>query len=235
MQWRALWQVVSTGEPVHRALRSVAGVISREFAPRTVGERKLWKKFPYRPLRDDVGERIRIRERAESYQQLYTRPGTLREQTAFSLTTPNVALRLEWGNLCATTRRIEYRYPLLDQDLIEFYLAIPGRLKYTRGFGRYVFRNSISGFVPEEIQWARGSRTSANPGAVARKRRDREELLARITSLDKNNPVFDYVDLDKLLARPDLPGPNGRGWDRDTELLGVLVLEQKLRQARARA
>jgi len=45
---------------------------------------------------------------------------------------------------------IQVRYPLLDRDLVEFSCSIPPRLKVKSGRNRYIFKEAMLGFLPDE-------------------------------------------------------------------------------------
>lgn len=231
----ALWRELAVDRGPRSAIRGYLRFILENVLPidapflaPVTRRTAFWKKFEYRALRGDAAIRLNVRARAIEHTRRYSRAPTLRQQVSRMLEAPDVALRLEYAHTSTTARRIEYRYPLLDADLVEFYLALPSHLKHAGGVGRYIMRLSIEGFVPDDVRWAAAARASANPGAVLRKRRDRGEMIARIQQIAPDNPVFAYVDLDRLMARPTINGQKHR-WERDTELLNVLMLEQKLR------
>ena len=46
---------------------------------------------------------------------------------------------------------IETRVPYLDEDLVEFGLTIPSRLKYKNGEAKYILKKAAEGFLPSEI------------------------------------------------------------------------------------
>jgi asparagine synthase (glutamine-hydrolysing) len=46
---------------------------------------------------------------------------------------------------------LRVRYPLLDRDLVDFAATIPPHLKVKPGKNRYMFKQSMRGFLPEEI------------------------------------------------------------------------------------
>lgn len=46
---------------------------------------------------------------------------------------------------------VRTRYPLLDQDLVEFTTTIPPGLKVKPGKNRYIFKQAMKGFLPDEI------------------------------------------------------------------------------------
>ena len=46
---------------------------------------------------------------------------------------------------------VEGREPFLDHELVETVLALPPRMKYHRGQGKYVMRRAVEGLLPREI------------------------------------------------------------------------------------
>ena len=64
---------------------------------------------------------------------------------------PHVPFRFEGENIGSTSFKIEYRYPLADIRLLDFYLNIPSSLKFNNGIPRYLFRKSINNIVPDKI------------------------------------------------------------------------------------
>ena len=46
---------------------------------------------------------------------------------------------------------IETRVPFLDEDLVEYALRIPARLKYRKGISKYILKKSAEGILPDEI------------------------------------------------------------------------------------
>lgn len=61
--------------------------------------------------------------------------------------------RLENWGIYGGPYAIEHRYPLLDQRLVEFALALPDEMYFQQGWRRYLFRLSMEGILPEEIRW----------------------------------------------------------------------------------
>ena len=66
---------------------------------------------------------------------------------------PFVPTRMENYTLMASSRKIEYRWPLLDIRLVSLFLSIPSEENYYRGMGRYLHRRAIDGIVPEMVAW----------------------------------------------------------------------------------
>ncbi len=46
---------------------------------------------------------------------------------------------------------VQVRYPLLDRDLVDFTCTIPPSLKVKPGKNRYIFKQAMQGFLPDEI------------------------------------------------------------------------------------
>jgi len=65
----------------------------------------------------------------------------------------NVWARVVESSVVAARAGVAYRWPLLDEDLIQTYLATPTIWKRFDGVGRYLHRSAISGLLPAEIVW----------------------------------------------------------------------------------
>jgi len=46
---------------------------------------------------------------------------------------------------------IESRVPFLDNDLVEYALRIPSKLKLNNGVGKYIFKKAMQGLLPDEV------------------------------------------------------------------------------------
>ncbi|NCT57268.1 MAG: asparagine synthetase B family protein [Legionella sp.] len=102
---------------------------------------------------------------------------------------PFVSTRLENCTLMAASYGIEYRWPLLDPQLIQCFLSIPSSEKYKQGIGRYLHRKAIAGIVPDNITWKAS-----------------KYMGERVTSR-KNNPTLNtdlHPDLLPLINLPKL-------------------------------
>jgi asparagine synthase (glutamine-hydrolysing) len=55
--------------------------------------------------------------------------------------------------LAANASGIEYRWPLLDIRLIQFFLTVPAEYKLKNGLPRYLHRKAVQGSVPESLIW----------------------------------------------------------------------------------
>ncbi len=61
--------------------------------------------------------------------------------------------RIESWAISGEADKIEYRYPLLDKRIVEFALGVPEEVYVHNGFRRYLFRSSLNGLLPEDVQW----------------------------------------------------------------------------------
>lgn len=66
---------------------------------------------------------------------------------------PFVSTRMENCSLLANSYGIDYSWPLLDVQLIEYFLSIPVEEKQPRGIYRYIHRKASEPFVPKDIIW----------------------------------------------------------------------------------
>jgi len=67
---------------------------------------------------------------------------------------PMLGARLESCTLMAARYGIEYRWPMLDIRLVEFFLAVPAEQKLGKGgIGRYLHRRAIADLLPQELVW----------------------------------------------------------------------------------
>ncbi len=106
--------------------------------------------------------------------------------------------RLEYCYTAAAQYGLEYRYPLLDVNLIETYLALPPWLKQHHGINRHVFREAIKGFVPEGIR-NRDDKTGATiPQTYCSLVYERNEICSMIKNASGSEflkEIFDFTHL----------------------------------------
>lgn len=137
-----------------------------------------------------------IKKRYDNYYEKIARE-TLQAKNIERITHPHVSQRLEYCSLIARKYGIEYRYPLLDIRLIEFYLSIPPRLKARNGIGRYIIRRAMEGILPEKIQWRNDKSGATIPTVFMRMIDDKDQFAQLITRAKQNEIVKKYIDLDK--------------------------------------
>lgn len=81
---------------------------------------------------------------------------------------PSVPTRTEQFTLVAASYGIEYRWALLDRQLMQAYLSTPAIEKWGKGFGRYLHRRAISDILPESVAWKPSKRMGVQPPPATR-------------------------------------------------------------------
>lgn len=94
---------------------------------------------------------------------------------------------------------LEERVPLLDHDLVDFSLRLPSEWKFRNGQGKYMIRNVMRAFVPEEI--ANGRKVGFTPpdatwyrGAL---REEIKTLLLDRRTLERD--IFQPAGIERIL------------------------------------
>ncbi|MCA0014141.1 lasso peptide isopeptide bond-forming cyclase [Mesorhizobium sp. B292B1B] len=107
---------------------------------------------------------------------------------------------------------VEPRYPFWDKPLVEFCLALPGKEKLSRGFGRYVLRRAMQDVLPAAVQWRR-DKIDFTGNLVNGMLRNHRNLLEQVLGPDAGR-IEPYINLPavkaayaRLLSRPDRPAP----------------------------
>lgn len=159
---------------------------------------KPWWKNKYKnlALNADYEKKLGVKKRYEEYYQNIARQ-TMQDKNIERITHPHVSQRLEYCSLMARKYGIEYRYPLLDIRLIEFYLSIPPRLKARNGIGRYIIRRAMEGILPEKIQWRNDKSGATIPTVFMRMIQDKDKIEHLINSAKQNEIIKKYIDLNK--------------------------------------
>ncbi|MEJ2418285.1 MAG: asparagine synthase-related protein, partial [Exilibacterium sp.] len=101
--------------------------------------------------------------------------------------------------------RLEYRFPMLDVELLEFAFSVPGYLKVKNGVERYMFRQILEGVTTERIRWRRKV-------DVSHPQLDREQELLELqkqlySTLDRRQ-MQRFIEFEKLdsLIKQKQPG-----------------------------
>lgn len=80
-------------------------------------------------------------------------PRSARENHWRELASGLNAYSLELFDKAASAFNIELRFPFYDRRLMEFCLALPGELKLSDGWTRYILRAAMQGTLPEKVRW----------------------------------------------------------------------------------
>jgi len=158
-----------------------------------------WAHDIYHALAIDEGfmKEVGLKERFYSKKKLPS-SGSTRMRQYRRINYDYVPQRLEYCAIKAQTYRMEYRHPLLDKRLIEFYLSLPARMKVQNGYGRYILRKATEGILPPEIQWRTDKTGTVVPSIFIRMKQDQDAMRELIEKARHSN-IKHYVDYDRML------------------------------------
>ncbi|CAA0116816.1 Asparagine synthetase [glutamine-hydrolyzing] 3 [BD1-7 clade bacterium] len=117
-------------------------------------ENTLHKRMQLHYVKPIWQQKYGLRAKTENFIRNYGR-STVQGYEQRELFEIGVTNRLTQSELCARQCRIEYRFPMLDVDLVEFAHSLPARLKIKDGVERYPFRRILEGITTPKIQWRR--------------------------------------------------------------------------------
>jgi len=156
------------------------------FAPALLDER-----FRNLPLQPGYATKYKLRKRMEDKNR---KPdvSTLAQRQLFRLLMDHLPQRMEYCYAAAAQYGIEYRYPLLDKELVETFLAFPPWVKQNRRVNRFLFREAIQGIVPEEIRLRNDKSVSTIPQMLHGLVTDRDALM-QIVADASGHPVLNQL------------------------------------------
>lgn len=168
-----------------------------KFLSKLRNQKPWWlSKFENLTLNEDYAKKMKIEERYFSnYSKLEF--NLINERCIERITHPHVSQRLEYCSQAAKKYGIEYRYPLLDKRLIEFYLSMPSHLKAQHGIGRLAIRKAMEGLLPKEIQWRNDKTGATIPTVYMRLLMDKDKIAEIIKRAKSNKAIQKYIDLEK--------------------------------------
>ncbi len=114
----------------------------------------------------------------------------------------HVSQRLEYSYAAAAQYGVQYRYPLLDIRLLQLCLSFPAWTKNRPGMDRYLFRQAITGLVPEEIRLRSDKSGAVIPHMFLRLQKDKELLKGYFQKWANNEllkQVFDFSAFDSWM------------------------------------
>jgi asparagine synthase (glutamine-hydrolysing) len=160
--------------------------------------KKWWaSKYKNLAVNKSFRDKLNIKNRYFNYYNNIKRDNLI-DQSIERITHPHVAQRLEYSSLAAKQYGIEYRYPLLDKDLIEFYLSMPPHLKAQNGILRYAIRQAMKGYLPDEIRWRNDKSGATIPTVFLRTLKDKDKIMEIIEQAKSNPKITQYIDTHKF-------------------------------------
>jgi asparagine synthase (glutamine-hydrolysing) len=97
---------------------------------------------------------------------------------------------------------VEYRYPLLDQRIVEFALGVPPHLYQKDGWKRSLFRHAVQSLLPRETVWKPMKSDPAKDRWISSIQEETELMLADVLNdrLEKMRSAG-YLDAEAIIAR----------------------------------
>jgi asparagine synthase (glutamine-hydrolysing) len=92
---------------------------------------------------------------------------------------------------------MQYTYPLLDKDLIEFCMSIPSDQFHQNGQGRSLIRRGMKTYVPKEIL-KRNTKYATSPNMLKRIRSEGDWMREMIEIGERSSFIAKYIDLKSL-------------------------------------
>ena len=166
-----------------------------QFITSLQSNKKWWEeKLQYLAINKDFSNKMNIIKRYYQY-YLKINPQQLQERNIERITHPHVAQRLEYCNTSARKYGIEYRYPFINKQLIEFYLSMPPRLKARNGIKRFAIREAMKGILPETIRLRNDKSGATIPTVYMRFVKDQDKIEAFIQKAKTNPIITRYIDI----------------------------------------
>jgi asparagine synthase (glutamine-hydrolysing) len=185
-------------------------------------------KLKHRPIQQTLFEKYNMEDRFEEYQDRFRNSGSFLKDQVRRMQQPQVMYRLEACDIATRSFKVEYRYPLLDIPLIEFYLSLPISMKAKNGKGRYIFRKVIQEYLPDSIIWRSTKKGSSNPQAVVRSDIDGDKINEQLMALQKEHSIHKYADFTKLKKSTKDQKGKQKIWRHSTTDFMNLLLAKKI-------
>ena len=113
--------------------------------------------------------------------------------------------RMDSWSLFGEKFGIEYKYPLLDKELLEFWLSIPTEYTYQTMNSRYLYREALKGILPEKIR----TRKNKDEDVLEKKMNNYFELMKKevinhpeLFSSNKQLHFFQEKEFQKIAITP---------------------------------
>lgn len=155
------------------------------------------KKFNKLPILHDFSDQYNLRNRFNN-KFAHAWHNKISYQQIMQITQNYVTQHMEFSYAAAAQYGIEYRYPLLDRELLETYLSLPAYLVNHHGINRYIFRSAIKDYVPETI-WSRNDKSILTiPHFVMRLATDRDIILSAIDDCSRSAYLREIFEFEKF-------------------------------------
>lgn len=120
----------------------------------------------------------------------------------------SIAYRLENWAAQGMHHGIQYAFPLLDRELLEYSIRLPASFFRRHGLGRAIFREAMKGVLPESVRLNR-QKLAPQPCHLLRLAEHKEEHRKLITTLREDPQLAQVFDFDSIeAALEQVPAPD---------------------------
>ena len=156
-------------------------------------------------LRKDVLESMDLEQYYLKYKSFAFSTNYYKKLNQLLMGPQRIPFRLHYCHAMSQHFNINYRYPLLDIDLIEFFYSIPDHLKGDNNMRRKIFRQAAKGYIPESIRFKTEKGGPSNPSHIAIKSRDSLKVVERLKDItsNPNHKIHDYVNMKRFLEEEE--------------------------------
>ena len=179
-----------------KALSVIRSQVARYLLPRSVlnAVAQLLNRAPERYAGEIVD--IYLREPFRRYQGLNLGPDT-RANRLRLIEDGHISFRLESYALQGNMVGAHYAFPLLDRELLEFAIRLPGSFFARGDLRRSIFRDAMINTIPDTVRLNR-RKIEPFPDRLLRLAENRRQYGDMLHELKNNRLLKDIVDLDRI-------------------------------------
>ena len=170
-----------------------------------IAKPKIKDKLNRSYLRDDILKSMKLEQYYTKYKSFAFSTNYYKKLNQLLMGPQRLPFRLHYCHAMTQNFNINYRYPLLDIDLIELFYSIPDHLKGDNNVSRKIFREAAKGYIPESIRFKTEKGGPSNPSHMTIKSRDSLIVIERLkeSTSNPNHKIHDYVDMERLLKEEE--------------------------------
>jgi len=163
-----------------------------------INKKDLNERFSYLAINKTFIEKYDLKNRFYNffYQKL---PINIDEKQLIRLNQPYISERLEFSYTIASQYGLEYRYPLLDHNLIQLYFTFPWWIRHSVTYDRYLFRNSVKDIIPEKIRLRKDKCGLVIPEALVLFYKEKDNIRKFLLSVLSDKDINKIIDIEKMI------------------------------------
>lgn len=210
-RWRKLWSELTdrasllgtTRKSVfaNEVLRHLVPVRLTKLIRRTLGKKAI--VLPHEPLSAFLNPPY-----GKNYKPEKVFPTSASKSRMTVINNGSIAFRLEnWASQGAH-HGVQYVFPMLDRQLLEYSIRLPASFFIRHGIGRAIFREAMKGVLPESVRVMR-LKLAPQPCHLLRLSEHKAEHRKAVAALRKDPQLAQIFDFDAIeAALEDVPDPD---------------------------